>query len=73
MQFLLVWFVGLMMCLASPAMAQPAKGVAYKEFLPLGSGASVPLPEGVWQLTHTGLFNGNKVNEVYGGLSVNIS
>lgn len=65
MQFLLVWFVGLMMCLASPAMAQPAKGVTYKEFLPLGSGASVPLPEGVWQLTHTGLFNDAKALEVY--------
>ena len=65
MQHLLAWCVGLVLCLASSVMAQPVKGLVYKDFLPLGSGASVPLPEGAWQLNHIGLFNGIKVNEVY--------
>jgi hypothetical protein len=62
---LLAWFLGVMFFLAFPALAQPAKGVAYKEFLPMGSGASVPLPEGAWQLTHSGLFRGVKEYEIY--------
>jgi len=35
------------------ANAQPVVGQIYKEFLPMGSGASVPLPEGVWKSTHS--------------------
>lgn len=40
--------------LALPAMAQPVKGSVYKDFLPMGSGASVALPEGSWEATHIG-------------------
>lgn len=36
-------------CTAVPAMAQPVKGSLYKDFLPMGSGASVALPEGSWE------------------------
>jgi hypothetical protein len=51
----LLWvFLGLMACLAFPAVAQPVKGSVYKDFLPMGSGASVALPEGVWEATHVG-------------------
>lgn len=38
-------------CLVTPAMAQPVKSSIYKDFLPLGAGTSVALPEGVWQAT----------------------
>lgn len=38
-------------CLVVPAMAQPVKGSTYKDFLPMGSGASVALPEGSWEAT----------------------
>lgn len=41
-------------CLAVPAMAQPVKRSVYKDFLPMGSGASVALPEGSWTVTHIG-------------------
>jgi hypothetical protein len=41
--------------LALPAAAQPVKGSVYKDFLPLGSGASVALPEGSWLATHVGV------------------
>lgn len=34
-----------------PAMAQPVRGAKYADFLPMGSGRSVPLPEGSWELT----------------------
>ncbi len=34
------------------ASAQPTVGRTYKDFLPLGSGASVALPEGSWEATH---------------------
>lgn len=44
-------FLGLMACLAVPAVAQPVKGSVYKDFLPMGSGASVALPEGSWEVT----------------------
>ena len=33
-------------------MAQPVLGHTYTDHLPMGSGASVPLPEGVWKNTH---------------------
>lgn len=36
-----------------PAMAQPVRGAKYADFLPMGSGRSVPLPEGSWELTQT--------------------
>ncbi len=43
-------------CFVAPAMAQPVKGSLYKDFLPMGSGASVALPEGSWEATQiTGL------------------
>jgi hypothetical protein len=44
---LLVSMIGLTL----PAMAQPVKGSVYKDFLPMGSGSSVALPEGVWEAT----------------------
>jgi hypothetical protein len=47
-------FLVLMAGLALPAVAQPVKGSVYKDFLPMGSGASVALPEGVWEATHVG-------------------
>ncbi|PUE36982.1 caspase family protein [Limnohabitans sp. Hippo3] len=47
----LLVFVGLMACVILPATAQPAKGSVYRDFLPMGSGASVALPEGVWEAT----------------------
>jgi len=34
------------------ASGQPTVGRTYKDFLPLGSGASVALPEGNWEATH---------------------
>lgn len=34
-----------------PALAQPVVGSTYKDFLPLGSGSSVALPEGTWVST----------------------
>lgn len=37
---------------ALPAMAQPVVGSTYKDFLPMGGGASVALPEGTWLSTH---------------------
>ena len=37
---------------AQTSLAQPVVGQTYKDFLPMGSGASVPLPEGVWKNTH---------------------
>jgi hypothetical protein len=40
--------------LALPTLAQPVKGAVYKDFLPMGSGASVALPEGSWLATHVG-------------------
>ena len=43
--------LGLMACLAVPVQAQPVKDAVYKDFLPLGSGTSVALPEGAWQAT----------------------
>mgnify|MGYP006281555115 CR=1 FL=1 len=47
--FMAFWGV----CLAcQTAMAQPVLGHTYTDFLPMGSGASVPLPEGVWKNTH---------------------
>jgi len=38
--------------LGANAWAQPSPGSTYREHLPMGSGASVPLPEGVWRVTH---------------------
>ncbi len=48
---LLLVVLGLMACAVFPAMAQPVKGSVYKDFLPMGSGASVARPEGVWEAT----------------------
>ncbi len=43
----------LLVAVFSPlAWAQPVVGQTYKEVLPMGSGASVPLPEGSWKSTH---------------------
>lgn len=38
--------------LVAVASAQPNPGSTYREHLPMGSGASVPLPEGTWRVTH---------------------
>ncbi len=43
--------LGLTVCCVFPAAAQPTKGSVYKDFLPMGSGASVALPEGAWEST----------------------
>jgi hypothetical protein len=50
----LLVFLWLMVCGIIPALAQPVKGSIYKDFMPMGSGASVALPEGVWEATHVG-------------------
>ena len=50
---LLRWVLGVLtigLCLM--ASAQPTPGTTHRDHLPLGSGASVPLPEGVWRVTH---------------------
>lgn len=41
----------LTLAIALPAAAQPAVGSIHRDFLPLGSGSSVALPEGSWELT----------------------
>ena len=48
-------FIALSLALLAlvPAMAQPVRGAKYADFLPMGSGRSVPLPEGSWELTQT--------------------
>jgi hypothetical protein len=53
-QCLLTLLLVSMIGLTLPAMAQPVKGSVYKDFVPMGSGASVALPEGSWEATHTG-------------------
>jgi hypothetical protein len=43
------------------ASAQPVTGYPYQDFLPMGSGRSVPLPDGSWQLTlSTTLYQGQQ-------------
>jgi hypothetical protein len=57
---------GLTVCCVLPAMAQPTKGTVYKDFLPMGSGASVALPEGVWEATQVAALDYPGTNwEVY--------
>jgi len=52
--------------LSPVAMAQPVVGQTYKEVLPMGSGTSVPLPEGLWKSTHNdSLTFASEVWEVY--------
>ena len=63
---LLIVCVWLMACLAAPVMAQPVKGSMYKDFLPLGSGSSVALPEGAWLATQiSSISNPGSVWEIY--------
>lgn len=50
--FCAMMLFSLSLSLTTKALAQPAVGKTYKEFLPLGSGASVALPEGNWETTH---------------------
>jgi len=50
--FCAMMLFSLSLSLTTEALAQPAVGKTYKEFLPLGSGASVALPEGNWETTH---------------------
>ena len=45
--------LALAMLAAIPAAAQPAAGSIHREFLPLGSGSSVPLPEGSWEVARS--------------------
>ena len=44
--------VSLTLTVINNASGQPTVGRTYKDFLPLGSGASVALPEGNWEATH---------------------
>ena len=44
--------VSLTLTVITNASGQPTVGRTYKDFLPLGSGASVALPEGNWEATH---------------------
>ena len=48
-------FIALSLALLAlvPAMAQPVRGAKYADFLPMGSGRSVPLPEGSWDVIQT--------------------
>ena len=50
--FFAMMLISLSLSLTTEALAQPAVGKTYKEFLPLGSGASVALPEGNWETSH---------------------
>ena len=50
--FFAMTFLSLSLSLTTDALAQPTVGRTYKDFLPLGSGASVALPEGNWEATH---------------------
>ena len=50
--FCAMMLISLSLSLTTEALAQPAVGKTYKEFLPLGSGASVALPEGNWETSH---------------------
>ena len=50
--FFAMMCVSLTLSVATNALAQPTVGKTYKDFLPLGSGASVALPEGNWEATH---------------------
>ena len=43
----------LTLAVALPAAAQPAVGSIHRNLVPLGSGSSVALPEGSWELTHS--------------------
>lgn len=55
-----LWLLALPMLAAvlSPvAWAQPVVGQTYKEVLPMGSGTSVPLPEGSWKSTLSDSFS----------------
>ena len=45
--------VALLSLAALPAVAQPVVGSTYKDFLPMGGGASVALPQGTWLASHT--------------------
>jgi Skp family chaperone for outer membrane proteins len=46
------WVVPALLVLVQlPALAQPVVGSTYKEYLPLGGGSSVALPEGTWLST----------------------
>jgi hypothetical protein len=48
----------LLVAVSSPlAWAQPVVGQTYKEVLPMGSGTSVPLPEGSWKSTLSDSFS----------------
>ena len=50
--FFAMTFLSLSLGLTTDTLAQPTVGKTYKDFLPLGSGASVALPEGNWEATH---------------------
>ena len=58
--------LGLIALCAPHAMAQPVKGVVYRDFLPMGSGSSLALPEGAWSVTfNSALEHGGTNWEVY--------
>jgi hypothetical protein len=47
----------LLISTALPAAAQPATGSIHRGFLALGSGSSVALPDGGWEVTASGAYN----------------
>ena len=51
--FFLSILFSLSMVLSTNSFAQPTQGKTYKEFLPMGSGKSLALPEGNWEVMHT--------------------
>jgi len=50
LRWIFVWTMVIASCLQA-VNAQPVKGSVYRDFLPMGSGASVALPEGRWEVT----------------------
>ena len=52
MSLLKLFVTSLLTCfLMGLVQAQPAVGSRFEKVLPLGSGASIPLPEGQWEAT----------------------
>jgi hypothetical protein len=64
--FFAMTFLSLSLGLITDTWAQPTVGKTYKDFLPLGRGASVALPEGNWEATHIATWDpGNTSWEVF--------
>ncbi|MEY2618607.1 MAG: hypothetical protein RL522_1609 [Pseudomonadota bacterium] len=52
-----VAFAAFILAMTLPALAQPANGSVHRGFLALGSGSSVALPDGSWEVTLGGTYN----------------